>query len=211
MTVAAPSSASDFRALHTLREATAASHARLETRLGLDADAIGLGRYVALLAGLHSFLGAWETQLSAALPPRLRPWFAARSRRPWARHDLAALGVASAEPGGAAPSPLPIALGTLPAVFGSLYVIEGSALGGLRIARQAQSLWGLDATRGASYFHGWGAETGPRWRAFCDLLEAEIGPAPPARAAACAAAVATFDALDSYFHRLSRDDDARAA
>ena len=69
-----------------------------------------------------------------------------------------------------------------------------------------QALWGLQAGHGASYFHGWGADTGRRWRAFCELLDAEVGVTSAARAAACAAAVQTFDALAGHFDTPPRDD-----
>jgi heme oxygenase len=57
-------------------------------------------------------------------------------------------------------------LATRPQLLGAMYVLEGSTLGGQVLARQL-------AKAGSSqlrYFTGYGAQTGPRWKAFCQLL-----------------------------------------
>lgn len=58
-----------------------------------------------------------------------------------------------------------------PSVMGTLYVTEGSTLGGQVIARNLKANLNLDSSGGAAYFNGYGEETGLRWRAFCSLLE----------------------------------------
>ena len=63
-------------------------------------------------------------------------------------------------------------LATLPQLLGAMYVIEGSTLGGQVLARQLAKA-GLDLGR---YFTGYGALTGPRWKAFCQLLAAAATP-----------------------------------
>ena len=57
-------------------------------------------------------------------------------------------------------------------IFGCLYVLEGATLGGQIVARHLLASLGLTADSGASYFSGYGVDTGPRWKAFCGLLTA---------------------------------------
>lgn len=177
-------------ALTALRQATAASHGAIETLLRLDAQ-IDAGRYGAILSGFDVFLSAWEPAVMAALPERRHAWFLARSRRAFLHQDLATLGLDRAAAGVAA---LPL-LPSRAAAFGSMYVIEGSALGGQVIARQLADRFGNAHATGAAYFHGWGEQTGRLWREFCECLDIEIGSAPVDIEAACVAAVQTFDAL----------------
>ncbi|QKG56868.1 biliverdin-producing heme oxygenase [Hymenobacter sp. BRD128] len=71
----------------------------------------------------------------------------------------------------AAPDQLPLCpalppLATVPQVLGAMYVLEGSTLGGQVLARQLAKA-GSDLRR---YFTGYGERTGPRWKAFGQLL-----------------------------------------
>ena len=71
----------------------------------------------------------------------------------------------------AAPGQLPLCpamppLATVPQLLGAMYVVEGSTLGGQVLARQLAQA-GSDLRR---YFIGYGERTGPRWKAFCQLL-----------------------------------------
>lgn len=54
--------------------------------------------------------------------------------------------------------------------FGCLYVLEGSTLGGKIIARSLKKNLGLDQSHGASFFYGYGQETGTKWKAFQQAL-----------------------------------------
>jgi heme oxygenase len=51
-----------------------------------------------------------------------------------------------------------------------LYVIEGATLGGRIITRQLQTQLGLKPESGGAFFDGYGAQTGPYWKAFCTML-----------------------------------------
>lgn len=147
--------------------------------------------YARILLAFAAFLAPWEEAVAGVLPA-LRPWLRDRSRQPFLRADLRRLGLPTpdhAELGLSLPGPA--------AAWGSLYVLEGSALGGQVITR-ALATSGLDAAHGAAYFHGWGSATGGMWRDFRALLAAEVT-TPEEIAAACAAAAATFDALASCF------------
>ena len=187
-----------------LREATAKRHADIDTLLALRRP-FGRSHYTGVLQGFAVFLAAWEPSMAHALPPHWQDWFAGTRRLALVQRDLAALGVA-AEP---APVALP-ALDNVPAALGSLYVLEGSALGGQFIAAHARRQLALTPDRGTAYFHGCGAATMARWREFLDRLAADVDAADYGRAQAIASANATFDALTAIF-RQRLDTRERAA
>lgn len=54
--------------------------------------------------------------------------------------------------------------------FGVMYVIEGSSLGGRVILKNINGALGHDAESGATYFSGYGAQTGSHWKAFLGAL-----------------------------------------
>ncbi|RYY96343.1 MAG: biliverdin-producing heme oxygenase [Comamonadaceae bacterium] len=148
--------------------------------------------YGRLLQVFDAFLGPWEDRVAAVLPADAHGWLRQRSRRPFVRDDLRALGL----PRLAAPAQ-EATLSSAAEAWGSLYVLEGSALGGQLITR-AVAAHGFSPESGAAYFHGWGAATGAMWREFRALLEEHL-PEPDDIRSACAGAVATFDALSASF------------
>jgi heme oxygenase len=190
-------------ALAELRLATRERHARIDRLMDLRRMREA-GHYGRVLLAFDSFLGPWEQSVASALPARCHGWLQQRSRRPFLREDLAALSL----------SPRAAAIGAVPrlagdaAAWGSLYVIEGSALGGQVITR-ALAPAGLVPTRGAAYFHGWGAATHAMWEEFLLQLQAELA-TPAAIEAACAAACDTFDALTAHLHELLNERAALA-
>ena len=184
--------------LERLRHATAGRHAEVESTLRLDSGA-PLSRYVMALQVFDAFLRAWEPRLLQALPPRLHGFAEARQRGHFATQDLQRL-AATRLPGHAAVLP------TLPgrgAALGSLYVLEGSTLGGRVIARAMHNDFGVGAENGASFFGARGPHALGQWHEFCALLERELGGDEPALAQACAAANETFAALSTMFRRQS--------
>lgn len=179
--------------LPALRAATRVQHDRIEQLLALDAP-MPLARYAAVLLGFQRFLVAWESELQDVLPSRLHAWLRGRSRVRWLAKDLAFLAAVQLPVGQHASLPcLPVR--SVAAAFGSLYVIEGSALGGQVIVPRLQRDLGLTPDGGASYFYGFGERTGGMWREFRLLAEVEIGGDPVDRREACQAAEQTFAAL----------------
>ncbi|MBL0421813.1 biliverdin-producing heme oxygenase [Ramlibacter sp. AW1] len=176
--------------LPALRQATAAAHLEIESVMRLDR----LDSPASLAAALQvfeSFLSACEPMIGRALPPGMREWFEHHRRAGWAAQDLDALHT----------SPLPrdamadLAIGSAAQALGSLYVLEGSALGGRVIARHLRDAIGVTEANGGRYFGGRGEHTGAVWREFCALLDRHIADEPAAREQACAAAIDTFKAL----------------
>jgi heme oxygenase (biliverdin-IX-beta and delta-forming) len=170
----------------TLRTATHEHHERVDELMDLS-RLHERSHYERVLRVLDAFLAGWEPAVFAVLPARWQPWLRARSRRAFLRQDLHHLGVIPAPPAQFGP------LRDAAAGWGSVYVMEGSALGGQLIARTLAQA-GLDASHGAAYFHGWGDATGAMWREVRHLLASELQ-APAALAEACGAARQTFDSL----------------
>lgn len=194
----------DADLLVRLRHCTGPLHDRIETLLRLDAP-MPLARYGRVVSGFHEFLQLWEARVRAALPQRLHGWFDERRRGQFAASDVAALGLhkdAALQRSAQEAQPL-IDLASPDAVFGSLYVLEGSALGGQVLTPRLREHHGLTPEHGASYFHGFGARTGAMWREFRLLAQDEVGHDAARQTAACRAAVQTFEALLATFAPLA--------
>jgi len=189
-------------ALAALRVATHARHESLESLLQLTDRPLGRDRYISVLLGFELFLRAWEPRLRAALPASLTAHFDTQCRLSLVRADLAALGVTPLQDSAQLGARLP--LPDTAAALGSWYVLAGSALGGQVIARQVSKTLGYTPAHGAAYFHGWGAETGRRWRGYRALLAAHVTEDRDIQSAADAA-VATFDLLSDVFQRTLND------
>ncbi|MCK9686247.1 biliverdin-producing heme oxygenase [Scleromatobacter humisilvae] len=203
---------SSENALAELRLTTRAEHERIEHVLRLD-QPMPLERYGAILCGFDAFLRAWEPRVHAALPERLQPWFRARRRGGFASADVewlrAVAGVGPVAMSSRLAATLP--LGDPAEAMGSLYVIEGSALGGRVIAPQLKRTLGLDQGRGASYFHGFGGETGAMWANFRTQAALEIGDSSGNTARACRSAKRTFAALIELFSPLAPPEPEQAS
>jgi heme oxygenase (biliverdin-IX-beta and delta-forming) len=184
-----------------LRTATHAHHERVDALMDLS-RMHERSHYVRVLRVLDAFLAGWEPAVIAVLPARWHPWLRARSRRALLRRDLHQLGVVPAAAVRFGP------LRDAAAGWGSIYVMEGSALGGQLIARTLARA-GLDASHGAAYFHGWGEATGAMWREVRELLASELQ-APAALDEACQAARQTFDALSLLLESFPHERTAAA-
>ncbi len=198
-------------ALTALRQATEGRHRVLEALDTLKLP-LQLDRYVQALQGFEIFLAAWEPLVMCALPIRLHEWFALRSRRALARNDLHNL-----DRGPIAEVDLRencsrlvrrIDLANVASAFGSMYVLEGSCLGGQVIARSAREVHNIGAAN-ATYFSGSGSATARDWREFLALLEAELTNDAQSQADASRSAQQTFDALIGIFTALRDAPSAR--
>lgn len=82
--------------------------------------------------------------------------------------------------------------------LGVFYVIEGSSLGGRVILKNINAALGHDIEKGASYFGGYGGQTGSYWKNFLNALtqyETETGSADEIIAGADYA----FNAISKHF------------
>lgn len=197
--------------LGSLRRATKERHRALEALDTLSMP-LRLDRYLQALRGFEMLLSRWEPRVLLALPERLHVWLASRSRYALARSDLEHLDCSPATDVDllelCSAHVRRIDLASVAAAFGSLYVLEGSCLGGQVIAQAAHEAVDIGA-RGATYFTGSGSATASHWREFLALLDAEIANDAASHAAASNAAQQTFDALIGIFTALRNAPAAR--
>lgn len=178
-----------------LRAATRPAHDALEETLGLLNERLDLHAYRGVLERFHGFHRTWEPQVAMLLRDEalLQP----RRRGHLLQADLAALGASADGVAGLPLCPAP-PLRDAAGALGSLYVMEGSTLGGQVIQRNVTLRLGLDDRFGCSYFAGYGANTGAMWRSF--LARLDQAPATEAERIADGAS-ATFERLAWWFGR----------
>jgi heme oxygenase len=121
------------------------------------------------LARFYGFVAPWEEKIAIGIAP-LREALGNRDKTHLLISDLKNLGMSEVEIR-ALPlcSHLP-SVATLSAAMGSMYVLEGSTLGGQLLTRHVESTLGLKDLRGYSYYASYGRDVGVMWRGFKDLL-----------------------------------------
>jgi len=157
--------------LERIKHETLPQHKRLERAFRiLDPDLTRedyrywLERLYGLHAGFEAVIDPWAAALDI-------DW-TNRRKTPWLRRDLLSLGCREVELDG-----IPIC-DALPdtdspgRVFGVLYVLEGSTLGGRHIALALEKRLGLTADNGAMFFNAYGDLLMPRWQSFRARLSA---------------------------------------
>lgn len=143
--------------------------------------------YGELLVRLWSLHFAIEVELGRFNWNAVGIDFDSRKRAHWLADDIGYLGRTRGQPRVLAHS-----IDTIAAGIGTLYVLEGSTLGGQAILRQAARLPGISAVHGARFFCGHAAKTGSMWMAFVEALNL-IDPASSEAAMVEEAALRTFD------------------
>jgi heme oxygenase len=185
--------------LKRLKTATGTRHAALERLLPLLDAGMTAATYRQLLQRWFGFYEPLEAQMLAA------PWwgivdldYAPRHKTPRLRHDLLALGGTVSSMNNVPRCEHLPPLSSPAALWGCLYVIEGATLGGQIITKHLHAHLGLTADSGASFFEGYGPQTGPRWKAFCAALTAQGDTAPGGPDAMLNSANMTFDLLSEW-------------
>jgi heme oxygenase (biliverdin-IX-beta and delta-forming) len=179
--------------LQNLRQATSSEHKGLEYELDLLRQSFTLAEYVALLRRFQLYLRHWEPlvldrlvrEIPGLMGPRMKLEAIEKDMQ-----DLAFVEAAENIPPGLRPV-LP-ELDTPAQAIGSMYVLEGSTLGGQILSRHFEKQLGVTRDRGCRYFSGYGQDTGMMWKSFCKALESR-----PARETAemAEAAAETFRSL----------------
>jgi heme oxygenase len=143
--------------LARLRFVTRPAHDKLEGTLGLLDERLGLDTYRRVLERFYGFWRGWEPQVAALVQDAA--FLDPRRRMHLLRADLATVGLSAHAVQMLPACPLPI-LRDAAEALGSLYVMEGSTLGGRVIERNVKRYLGLDGRRGCTYFAGYGTDTG---------------------------------------------------
>lgn len=153
--------------LSRIREATRDQHERLERELRFPEPDLTVDRYRAVLGRFYGYYAPWEL--------KLEPWIAQLRPRGVNLHsklsDLEAdLDYFAVDRSALQLCHRKINCESLPAAVGSLYVREGSALGGQYISRQLETLLGLSDRQGYQFFSSAGRNVGREWKAFQSVL-----------------------------------------
>lgn len=154
--------------LARLRTTTRDAHRALERDLGFLPGSISLSRYEAVLSAFLGFHEPLEKALTASIAAHAVPWDVSAGTEQLAA-DLSALGWDSSRIA-ALPRSSPPDVEALPALVGSLYVVEGAKLGGQLISR-----WVGDALGSAPVsFFGADGNARRRFRRFGAMAEAVL-------------------------------------
>ena len=156
--------------IRRLRQETEADHQAVEGAVPLMQEGLKTEQYVQCLQRIYGVVAAWEDRAPEVAPQWLRSALTARQRKPLLELDLAWFGVTKHD--GTRPA-LP-EMNDLASLFGIMYVMEGSTLGGQFIARHVETVLHLTEGRGNSYFRGHGIQTGLMWKEFCEMLKLRI-------------------------------------
>jgi heme oxygenase len=180
--------------LARLKTETRAAHDRIEAAMDLDRRIASRDAYRSLLIRFYGFHKAWEEEAARRAPDR--DFFERRRKTQHLVRDLEALGLKSDDiirlPQCRPLMPLP----GPEAVLGSMYVVEGSTLGGAIIARDVKNRLGLDAETGCAYFRSYGRDIAAMWESFgAVLLEAS---APEVDDLIVESAQKTFDVMHDW-------------
>ncbi|WMJ74493.1 biliverdin-producing heme oxygenase [Cytophagaceae bacterium ABcell3] len=157
--------------LERLKKETAENH-RLVEESGLmspvTSDDFTQEQYVHILKKFYGYFNPLEKQVEShhAILDKYLPDLSQRRKTDLILKDLETLSTPEN----------PILCEKLPPVenlnqaFGCLYVMEGSTLGGTVISKNINKTLGLTNERGCSFFHGYGSQTGSKWKAFREAL-----------------------------------------
>jgi heme oxygenase len=174
---------------------TGPAYRALEGGLGLMNEHLDLEAYKYLLGRFYGFWSGWQPQIAGLLlnDALLKP----RRRLHLLAADLTGLGVSRKELAALPKSPLTV-LDDAAEALGSLYVMEGSTLGGGLIRGNVQRCLGNVALSCCTYFDGYGPATNAMWRSYLEILEAAPADDQPKIGTG---AVATFEQLGWWLTR----------
>ena len=155
-----------------LKTETAEAHQLLESHSRLKllmSEQLTAAAYAQVLALFYGYFAPLEQRLLQTEGlTRFLPDLPERRKTSALLSDLKNLpGGLTLAPLVSANAPLPI---TLAQAFGTLYVLEGSTLGGKFIAQQVSKTLGAEVAQSLSFFTGYGAQTGHYWKTFREAL-----------------------------------------
>lgn len=153
--------------LQKLKESTRQQHEDVEGAVDVMSQMFNLEDYKRLIARFWSFYAAFEPTLPYAELKEAGFDYDQRRKLAWLEADAKVLGLEKPESFDALPD-----VSTLPKAFGSLYVVEGSTLGGAVIARHLNQHLGLTPENGGAFYASYGPMIGPMWKQFGEAVTA---------------------------------------
>ncbi len=165
----------NFELMSRLRVTTADPHRRLERDLDMLRAPLSQARFTEILTRFFGFYTVWEPAMS--MVPTLGEILQGRSKLAPLVHDLMTLNDGRFIPGAVERCDSAADLcASRERAIGSLYVMEGSMLGGQVISRAlAEASW--VPAEGLRYFQAYGEETGTMWNGFKAWANQAVAPA----------------------------------
>jgi heme oxygenase (biliverdin-IX-beta and delta-forming) len=153
--------------LQSLKSQTAERHAALENQMDIVHHFKSRESYVKLLERFFSLYEPLEQRLAKAVDWSAEGWdFESRRKTPWLLADMTELGLTSLDITALPRSTDLPEISSVAAAVGSLYVLEGSTLGGQVISRLLVKNLEIQPEGGGRFFAGYQEDTGTRWREF---------------------------------------------
>lgn len=157
--------------LAQLKARTAHQHQQTEDGVDLMRDDFSLEDYKNLLVRFYAFYKSYDEKLRESLKENPLGFYEEkRFNSPRLAADLKSLGMSDEAISEIETFENLPALDSPEKTFGSLYVVEGSTLGGQVISRHLKEKFGLDKSNGAAFFSGYGKDTGKMWNAFREAV-----------------------------------------
>jgi heme oxygenase len=186
--------------LPSLKAGTQQEHQLLEDRLDLFNRVTDLATYRRLLEGFFTLYEPLEQCLGNVIDWRALNWdFDGSRKTPWLVEDLINLGLSQTDIDSLPRCPHLPEIDSASKAVGSLYVLEGSTLGGQLITKRFSSSLGTVPDRGGRFFSGYDEGTVAHWRAFAawvQSVEADLHAGE-----ATIAARDTFRSFDLWLNR----------
>lgn len=156
--------------IERLRRETEADHRAVEDSLPLMDGRLDTSQYVQCLRQMYGIVSGWEERAAETAPEWMQTMLASRQRKGLLELDLAWFGVTEMDDR----RPTLPKMDALPSLLGTMYVMEGSTLGGQLIARHVEAALHLNEGQGNAYFRGHGNRTGLMWKVFCEVLKTRV-------------------------------------
>jgi heme oxygenase (biliverdin-IX-beta and delta-forming) len=154
--------------MRELKEATRRQHEDLEQTVDVLNQMFSPESYKILLAKFYRFYSAIESELGKLDLKQYGYDITDRLKTPKLEKDLENLGLMDEAKNFSVWDDLP-ELDSADKAFGTLYVLEGATLGGQIINRHLKQHLDLTPENGGLFFNGYGDQTGPKWKEFCQL------------------------------------------
>ncbi len=158
--------------MEILKRSTRDQHDQIERALNLEDPTFTLPSYSRLLQRFYGYYRPWEAMCRPLIDELIPGFFAQRLKSPLLEADLVALGYGHPVEIAQCPYLPAFTLGVQ--ALGSMYVIEGSTLGGRVLSRHFSAVLGIVEETGGRFYAGYGERTGNMWREFSSVVNANI-------------------------------------
>lgn len=147
--------------LQKLKETTRRQHEEVEASMEVMNRMFSIEDYKALIRRFRKFYKGIESRLPIEVLKAAGFDYTERLKMPLLEADSIALGIEDPEEFEQLPD-----VSSAARAFGSLYVIEGSTLGGQVISRHLRKHLGITPANGGSFLVSYGTQVGPMWKEF---------------------------------------------